>query len=163
RRQHQLGRHVLDFYCAEARYNLELDGSWHGFPEQQLKDAARDEYLKSRNIVTRRFWNSQLKDIRFIRDTIWTDLQSRASHPENVQPETRVRLPTRLKKSDNKIVLTPHPSPLPVEGRGGAFGKLNYSSNNARANCLASKGCRSSACSPRPMNLTGRPSSFWMA
>src|SRR5882672_8830521 len=86
RRQHKVGDHYLDFFCAEARYNLELDGGQHGFPEQQAKDRARDEYLKSRNIATRRFWNSQLKDVRFVRDTIWADLQARAEHPENVPP-----------------------------------------------------------------------------
>ena len=70
RRQHQVGRHWLDFFCAEARYNLEVDGGQHGFPEQQARDRERDDYLKSRNIQTRRFWNSQLKDARFVRDTI---------------------------------------------------------------------------------------------
>jgi very-short-patch-repair endonuclease len=39
RRQHELGGHYLDFYCAEARYNLELDGRQHGFPEHQAKGA----------------------------------------------------------------------------------------------------------------------------
>jgi len=38
-----------------------------------------------------------------------------------------------------------------------------HSSNNACANYFASNGCRSSVCSPRPMNLIGRPGSFWMA
>ena len=94
RRQHRVGEYFLDFYCAEARYNLEADGGQPGFPEQQAQDKARDEYLKSRNIQTRRFWNSQLKDVRFVRDTIWADLQARASHPGNVRPEKRVR-PTR--------------------------------------------------------------------
>src|SRR5579863_1093408 len=65
RRQHQVGKFWLDFFCAEARYNLELDGSQHGFPEQNKQDADRDDYLKTRNIHTRRFWNSQLKDVRF--------------------------------------------------------------------------------------------------
>ena len=109
RRQHKVGEYYLDFYCAEARYNLELDGSQHGFPEQQAKDSERDEYLKSRNIQTRRFWNSQLKDVRFVRDTIWADLQARAEHPGNVQPEKRVRLATRLVKKDTP--LRSHPSP----------------------------------------------------
>jgi very-short-patch-repair endonuclease len=111
RRQHQMGAHYLDFYCAEARYNLELDGGQHGHPEHQLKDAARDAYLKSRNIQTRRFWNSQLKDVRFVRETIWADLQARAPHPDNQQPEKHVRLVTRSIKAD--AVRPDHPSPQP--------------------------------------------------
>ena len=110
RRQHQVGKYNLDFFCAEARYNLELDGSQHGFPGQQAKDATRDEYLKSRNIQTRRFWNSQLKDVRFVCETIWADLQARAPHPENIQPKKPRRLPTRLKAATAK---TDHPSPWP--------------------------------------------------
>ena len=113
RRQHRVGEHFLDFYCAEARYNLEADGGQHGFPEQQAQDKARDEYLKSRNIQTRRFWNSQLKDVRFVRDTIWADLQARASHPGNVQPEKRVRLPTRVRKADDSSCAHPSPRPSP--------------------------------------------------
>jgi len=109
RRQHKVGEHYLDFFCAEARHNLELDGGQHGFPEQQEKDLARDEYLKSQNIQTRRFWNSQLKDVRFVRDTIWMDLQGRAEHPGNVQPVKRVRLPTRLNRSSGDG--SDHPSP----------------------------------------------------
>ncbi|HZL14136.1 MAG TPA: endonuclease domain-containing protein [Verrucomicrobiae bacterium] len=113
RRQHQVGEHILDFYCAEARYNLELDGGQHGFPEQQTKDIYRDAYLKSRYIVTRRFWNPQLKDVRFVRDTIWNDLQSRALHPGNAQPEKRMRLPTRLKDSGDSVRSHPSPRPSP--------------------------------------------------
>ena len=109
RRQHEMGRHVLDFYCAEARYNLELDGSQHGFPAQQADDAARDAYLKSRNIQTRRLWNSQLKDVRWVRETIWADLKARAPHPGNVEPEKPMRLPTRAKSLDHQ--LPAHPSP----------------------------------------------------
>jgi very-short-patch-repair endonuclease len=109
RRQHQVGNHWLDFFCAEARYNLELDGGQHGFPEHRAQDTARDAYLKSRNIQTRRFWNSQLKDVRFVRDTIWADLQTRVPHPGNLPPEKRLRLATRLKKVADH--LSDHPSP----------------------------------------------------
>ena len=109
RRQHKVGKYYLDFFCAEARYNLELDGRQHGFPERQAEDRKRDEYLKSRNIETRRFWNSQLKDFQFVRDTIWADLQQRAAHPGNAQPVKRVRLPTRLKSSSGNG--SDHPSP----------------------------------------------------
>jgi very-short-patch-repair endonuclease len=34
RRQYKVGPHILDFYCGEARYNLELDGSQHGLPSE---------------------------------------------------------------------------------------------------------------------------------
>jgi very-short-patch-repair endonuclease len=95
RRQHRIGIYVLDFYCPEARYNLELDGSGHGFPAQQAEDVERDDYLKEWNIQTRRFWNNQLKDIVWIRDTIWNDLQGRAAHPDNQTPAKRNRLPKR--------------------------------------------------------------------
>ena len=108
RRQHKVGEHYLDFYCAETRYNLELDGGQHGFPEHNKADAERDAHLKAKwNIDVRRFWNSQLKDLRFVRETIWADLQRRASHPENVEPEKRMKLPSRVK-----------PLPLPSTGRG---------------------------------------------
>src|SRR2546426_2385949 len=113
RRQHKVGEHYLDFYCAEARYNLEADGGQHGFPGQQTQDQVRDEYLKSRNIQTRRFWNSQLKDTRFVRDMIWADLQARAPHPGNVQPEKRVRLATRVKRASDAARSHPSPPPSP--------------------------------------------------
>ncbi len=31
RRQHPLGPYILDFYCAEARLAVEVDGESHGF------------------------------------------------------------------------------------------------------------------------------------
>jgi len=66
-----------------------------------------------RNIETRRFWNSQLRDVRFVRETIWSDLQRRAPHPQNVQPEKRVRLPTRLRKLNAQVPDHPSPQPSP--------------------------------------------------
>jgi hypothetical protein len=33
RRQHPVGPHFLDFFCIEARLNIEVDGSQHGLPE----------------------------------------------------------------------------------------------------------------------------------
>ena len=95
RRQHDMGPWILDFYCAEARYCLEVDGGRHGYPDQQARDAERDAYLAARNIQTRRFWNYQLKDIDFVRETIWAELQARAPHPGNVEPELPVKLPKR--------------------------------------------------------------------
>ncbi len=82
RRQHPLGDYVLDFFCEEGELSIELDGSQHGFPEQQKRDAEREAFLKSRGIKTLRFWNSRLRrDARSIRDTIFEELQKRAPRP----------------------------------------------------------------------------------
>lgn len=52
RRQHPLGPYVLDFYCAEARLNLELDGEQH--VSRRFEDGLRDDYLRLQNIDTLR-------------------------------------------------------------------------------------------------------------
>jgi very-short-patch-repair endonuclease len=43
RRQHPVGRFVVDFYCAERRLAIELDGEIHA--SQQERDAERDTVL----------------------------------------------------------------------------------------------------------------------
>ena len=60
RREHSVGRYVLDFYCAEAKLSLELDGRQHGFPDQQLLNHEKEIHLLSRGIATKRFWNWQV-------------------------------------------------------------------------------------------------------
>ena len=61
RPERPIGPYFLDFYCAEAKLNLELDGGQHGFPEQHRRDQSKKRYLLSRGIVTRRFWNWQVR------------------------------------------------------------------------------------------------------
>jgi very-short-patch-repair endonuclease len=82
RRQHPVGTFYLDFFCEEARLNIELDGRQHGFLEGQQHDAVREAFLKSRGIKTLCFWNSHLRrNAQSIRDTIFHELQARAPHP----------------------------------------------------------------------------------
>ncbi|MCU0787851.1 MAG: DUF559 domain-containing protein [Verrucomicrobia bacterium] len=82
RRQHPCGGYYLDLFCEEARLNIEIDGSQHGFPEQQEHDARRQRFLESRGIKTLRFWNSFLRqNPQSVRDTIFRELQERAPHP----------------------------------------------------------------------------------
>ncbi len=94
RREHPLGRYTLDFYCAEAKLSLELDGGQHGFLGQQQRDEAKENYLLSRGIMTKRFWNSQVRQQpEMVKENLWLLLQERAAHPENVPvtPEARSR------------------------------------------------------------------------
>jgi len=80
-RQQPVGPYFLDFFCAEAKLGLELDGAQHGFPGQRQKDVDRDTFLAGCGIKTLRFWNGQLRRERqYVRDVILSELQARAPH-----------------------------------------------------------------------------------
>jgi len=82
RRQYPVGEYFLDFFCFEAKLSIELDGSQHGFPEEQSHDMARTAYLEKKGIKELRFWNSELRrNAQGVRDTIFRGLQERAPHP----------------------------------------------------------------------------------
>jgi very-short-patch-repair endonuclease len=82
RRQHPLGPHILDFYCNEAKLNLELDGSQHGHPEPAQADAERDRWLAAHGIQVLRYWNGRLRrEPQVVRAAIWQALQERAPKP----------------------------------------------------------------------------------
>ena len=58
RRQHPVGRFILDFYCADSRLCVEVDGDVH--EHQRERDMARDATLFSHGVVTLRFTNEQV-------------------------------------------------------------------------------------------------------
>ncbi len=89
-RQHQLGDYILDFYCAEQKLAIELDGPIHD--SRLKKDQKRDAYLTSQGVRVQRISNRAL-----LNDTSAT-LSSIASQ---ISPAS------------------PSPLPLPLgEGRG---------------------------------------------
>jgi len=64
RRQHEMGGHILDFYCSSAKLAVELDGFAHGLPEELLNDKRRDEFLAEQGIEVLRFWNHEWRKNR---------------------------------------------------------------------------------------------------
>jgi very-short-patch-repair endonuclease len=54
RKQHPAGFYVLDFFCAEAKLAIEIDGEAHDRGDQPAVDAARDRQLLAHGIVTLR-------------------------------------------------------------------------------------------------------------
>jgi very-short-patch-repair endonuclease len=42
RRQHPIGRYILDFYCHEARLAVEIDGYSHDVADRPQRDQRRD-------------------------------------------------------------------------------------------------------------------------
>jgi very-short-patch-repair endonuclease len=58
RRQHPIDRFIIDFYCAEAKLCIEIDGDSHA--EQIEYDQARTEYLNERGYTVIRFTNREV-------------------------------------------------------------------------------------------------------
>jgi very-short-patch-repair endonuclease len=54
RKQHPAGFYVLDFFCAEAKLAIEIDGEAHDRGDQPEFDAARDRQSLAHGIVTLR-------------------------------------------------------------------------------------------------------------
>ena len=50
RRQHPVGPYILDFYCADARLCIEVDGASHGMGDRPQRDERRDAYLRAAGI-----------------------------------------------------------------------------------------------------------------
>ncbi len=57
RRQHPLGRYIVDFVCLEARLIIEVDGDSHGNDLREALDTQRTAFLEKLGFRVLRFWN----------------------------------------------------------------------------------------------------------
>ena len=62
RRQHSVGSYILDFYCAEEKLAIELDGDSHFTDDAMAYDRERTAYLNAFNIKVLRFLNTDVYD-----------------------------------------------------------------------------------------------------
>ena len=60
-RQKVLGRYVVDFYCAEAKLVIELDGSQHYEENALQKDAERTKFLEEFGLQVIRIPNNEVQ------------------------------------------------------------------------------------------------------
>jgi very-short-patch-repair endonuclease len=67
RRQHPIDFFIIDFYCAEAKLLIEIDGASHLVKEQMQYDLARTEYLEELGYKVIRFTNN---DVRYNINTV---------------------------------------------------------------------------------------------
>ena len=69
RRQHVLGRFIVDFYAVNAGIVIEVDGPIHA--GQEDSDAERDVYLRSLGLTALRFSNDEvLQNTQHVIDAI---------------------------------------------------------------------------------------------
>jgi very-short-patch-repair endonuclease len=66
RRQHPIGRCVVDFYCPGTQLVVEVDGDSHSMGDRPELDRRRDEWLRGQG----------LRIIRFSATEVMSDLQS---------------------------------------------------------------------------------------
>jgi very-short-patch-repair endonuclease len=98
RRQHPIGRYVLDFYCPAARLAIEIDGGSHYEPRGIRRDLERTAFLKSIGIRVIRFTNLEaLGECDGLLEAVWDEVRAAGISP-------------------------PHPDPLPPRAAGGSDG-----------------------------------------
>jgi very-short-patch-repair endonuclease len=93
RRQHPISRFIADFYCAEAKLVIEIDGDTHAEPAQAEYDAARTAWLEAHGHHVIRFSNREVY--------------------ENLDGVLEA-----IREACERLVGSPHPGPLPG-GEGG--------------------------------------------
>src|SRR5690606_14270738 len=62
RRQHPVGKYIIDFYCHEARLGIELDGDSHFGDGREDYDERRAGWLAAQGIKIIRFVNPDVFD-----------------------------------------------------------------------------------------------------
>lgn len=61
KRQHPISQFIVDFYCAEAKLCIEIDGDSHLEAAQEEYDKMRTEYLEELGYQVVRFTNDDVR------------------------------------------------------------------------------------------------------
>jgi very-short-patch-repair endonuclease len=108
RRQQPVGRYVVDFFCAESRLIVELDGGQH--VERADYDEERDAWLRGEEYVVLRYWNN---DVMGNLAGVLEDIAQHAGKLDGEAPS-----PQPLPPQGGGTL-----KPSPLEGEGGPQGR----------------------------------------
>ena len=83
RRQHGVGKYVVDFFCPELMLIIEIDGANHFFDAKStVYDMERQKYLEAQNIKVLRFTNTAILDnLSEVLDIIYQEASNRSANP----------------------------------------------------------------------------------
>lgn len=82
-RQKVLGKYIADFYCAEAKLVIELDGSQHYLDHNMEKDAERTAFLAGYGLAVIRIPNNEIaRNFRGVCEYIDHQVNQRLSDPQ---------------------------------------------------------------------------------
>jgi very-short-patch-repair endonuclease len=80
RRQHPVGRYIVDFACPTAKLGIELDGGQHAI--SQKDDEMRTKEIARYGYRLIRFWNSDvMENLEGVLETIHRELEFTLSAP----------------------------------------------------------------------------------
>ena len=80
-RQKIIGRYIVDFYIADHRLIIELDGSQHYEFQGKENDTVRDEYLRSLGFTVLRYSNLEvLRDFKGVCEDILHRIHKPSPH-----------------------------------------------------------------------------------
>lgn len=60
RRQHPIGRDIVDFFCPAAKLIVEIDGEQHALGDHPGADKVRTQWLEAQGYTLIRFWTSEV-------------------------------------------------------------------------------------------------------
>ncbi len=78
RRQHRIGKYIVDFVCLEKELVIEIDGGQHNESPQITNDEQRTQWLEKTGYRVIRYWNNDVLEniegvIENIRDNLTHD------------------------------------------------------------------------------------------
>ena len=77
-RQKVIGSYITDFYIAESRLIIELDGSQHYTEKGEQWDKERDYYFKRIGVKVLRYTNRQIhEEFENVCNDIWLQIEAR--------------------------------------------------------------------------------------
>ncbi len=128
RRQHTIDRFILDFYCAEARLVVEVDGPIHQYTPAE--DAIRQTFLEAQGLRVLRFTDRQVLESL---DSVLKQIAAALSEPLPPSPSTERDLPHPLTPSPLAETSLPHPLPPSPQAERGKGGEVTFGIAKNRA------------------------------
>lgn len=106
RKQHPIGRYVVDFFCFEELLAIELDGGGHNAQEEY--DSLRTAWMESQGIRVLRFWNNDvLTNIEGVRQVILDTLREGLPPSQSCPSGGRGNVPSDLMRCELKTKSLP--------------------------------------------------------
>jgi very-short-patch-repair endonuclease len=87
RRQHGIGPYIVDFYCPEQSFVIEVDGDSHADADQIMKNKQREAYMQSLGLRIIRYINDDIvKNLDGVLEDLVERLSSRSTSPHPSLP-----------------------------------------------------------------------------